>query len=62
MSINPVSADWLIFGASVELHVCIKLVKLFDLIPNGFENELNGSGDALLNLASSGSFSTLACP
>ena len=62
MSINPVSADWLIFGASVALHVCIKLIKLFDLIPNGFENELNGSGDALLNLASSGGFSTLACP
>lgn len=62
MSINPVSADWLIFGASVALHVCIKLIKLFDLIPNGFENELNGSGDALLNLASSGGLCNIDLP
>ena len=33
---NPVSPDWLTFGTSVALHVCMKLAKPFEPIQNGF--------------------------
>ena len=36
MLINPVSPNWLIFGASVALLVCMKLAKPLELIQNGF--------------------------
>ena len=32
---NPVSPNWLNFGTSVALHVCMKLAKLFEPIQNG---------------------------
>ena len=36
--INPVSPNWLIFGTSAALHVCMKLAKLIEPIQNGFGN------------------------
>ena len=35
-SSNPVFPNWLIFGTSVALHVCMKLAKPFRLIQGVF--------------------------
>ena len=33
---DPVSPNWLIFGTSVALHLCMKFVKPFEPIQNDF--------------------------
>ena len=50
------------FWCNCSITFVYEACQAVEPIQNGFGDELNGFGDALLNLASPGGFATLACP